>query len=109
MAKIQIDFIHYSTNEEAAEKWYERSKRINRENLYIIVYSDAPIKEIKRLENVKCKNKILISYSPVNEISWSTVIKQNCICGIDRTYLSQDILGFGYYEKHWDFVDFLNT
>ena len=34
--KVEIHFLHYHTEEEAATKWYRRAKRVNYDNLLII-------------------------------------------------------------------------
>ena len=34
--KVEIEFLHYYTEEEAAEKWYRRASRINRDDLLVI-------------------------------------------------------------------------
>ena len=52
--KIEIHLLHYYTEEEAAEKWYRRAKRINWDNLVIFgmeqnLCTDADIQEFDRL------------------------------------------------------------
>ncbi len=34
--KVEIHFLHYHTEEEAAEKWYRRAKRVNFNKLMIL-------------------------------------------------------------------------
>ena len=105
---IKIDFVHYKTETEAAEKWYERSKRINYDNLYIIFTGAGFTDEhFRMMEAVKCNNKVLISSIKEADISWAHTIKSTQKHGYN--YLFFNALGLRYYERKWNFVEFLNT
>lgn len=57
---IEIHFLHYTTFEEAIDKWNSRKKRINKKNM-IIKFSDqndCNFDLIKRFENLPFENKI---------------------------------------------------
>jgi len=107
---ITLNFNHYKTEKEAEEKWESRKARINRDNLYIILYKldGLTIEHAKKLENVTCSNKILLTATAIPEISWSFVIKPNNRQKYASSYLGSDILGIRWFEKKWDYVDFLN-
>ena len=52
--KVEIHFLHYHTEEEAAEKWYRRAKRINWDNLLVFgmeqnLCTDDNIREFDKL------------------------------------------------------------
>jgi len=36
LGDVEIHFLHYETEEEAAEKWYRRRQRVNYDNLYFV-------------------------------------------------------------------------
>ena len=108
--KIFLNFNHSKTKEEAEEKWEERKKRINFDNLYIILYKldGLTVEQAKKLESVKCNNKVLLTAQKVLEISWSYYIKPNMRQKYPSAYLGQDIFGLRWFEKKFDFVGFLN-
>ena len=73
---IKIEFVHYKTETEAAEKWYERSKRINYDNLYIIFTGAGFTDEhFRMMEAVQCNNKVLLSSIKETDISLAHTIK----------------------------------
>ena len=59
---IEIYFLHYKTNDEALEKWNERKKRINWNNIFIIQTDRDGFDEnsFKRFKNIKYP-KVLIT------------------------------------------------
>ena len=64
MNPVRIDFMHYSSFENAKEKWDERSKRINWDNIYVlstITYK----REIESISDNLIKNWNNISYKKV--------------------------------------------
>ncbi len=62
---VRLYFMHYETFEQAKEKWVERSKRVNFNNLFIVweyPTNDGPTKELaERFFNLKYENKVLIT------------------------------------------------
>lgn len=105
---LKILFVHYKSREEAELKWYERIKRINPNNLFLIMYdSEIELEHIKMVEQINCKNKVMFSGGKRNDISWSKQIKPTRKHGYN--YLFLDLFGRRYYEKKWDFVGFLNS
>lgn len=61
---IEIHFLHYSTKDEAADKWKRRSKRINW-NKIIFKFSQRDLctkEDILKFNNLKYKNKICFTY-----------------------------------------------
>lgn len=60
---IRIYFQHYESYESAKEKWYKRVKRINFDNLYIVmVQRDGCTEaEIEEFDELKYKHKIIFT------------------------------------------------
>ncbi len=108
---ITLNFNHDRIPEEASAKWNERKKRIVRDNLYIMMYKldGVTIEQLKRLENVPCKNKVVFSAKPLPEIPWSVYIKPVMTHKYPYNYLEKDMFGVRYLEKKFDFVKFFNT
>lgn len=112
MAKIKditLHFNHAKTEEEARYNWERRKQRINYDNLFIIMYDKGNITEsdIRRLEKINCKNKVVFSTKEYTDIKYVVTIKPtNRVNG--EAYLDEDWLGRRTFEKKWDFVKWLN-
>lgn len=61
--KVEIHFLHYYSENEAAEKWYRRSKRVNFDNLLIIGMEQnlCSVKDITAFDKLTFKNKIMFT------------------------------------------------
>ena len=107
---ITLFFNHDHDPELAREKWDDRKKRINRDNLYIILYylDGVTVEQLKLLERIPCKNKIVLTSIPLPEVKWSLYIDPIMSHEYATSYLEKDIFGLRYYEKKFDFVSFLN-
>lgn len=107
---ITIHFNHDEHEESAMQDWNRRKARINRNNLYIILYmlDGVTIEEVKLLEKCTCNNKVLLTSKPIPEISWSYHIEPVYRSQYPFSYLGKDILGLRTFEKKFDFVGFLN-
>lgn len=103
--------MHYKNIEEAKSKWDERKKRINRENLFVIMTNNDGCTESTLNEFKKIKyNKVFLNN------------KNNLEQGIDNTYIKgfekqdhvgdltvyMNILGKKYYDQ-FDYVNWLNA
>lgn len=108
---ITIYFNHDSVNEEAEAKWERRKVRINRDNMYIMLYNTdgITVEKLRRLEQVKCKNKVVFTPKPIPELDWSYYIKPNMSYKYPFAYLGKDVFGVRHIEKAFDFVGFLNS
>lgn len=108
---IMIHFNHDKYQENAKQKWKERKRRIVKDNLYIMLYKldGVTVEQLKRLESVTCKNKVVFSAVPLPDIPWSKCIRPNLRHQYPFSYLSKDIFGVRYIEKRFAFVSFLNS
>ena len=77
LGDVKIHFIHYRTFEEAAWKWEERKKRINRDNLFIIGTDKdgCTYETIRRFEQLPYKNKVIFTHIRYPEFSSAYYIK----------------------------------
>ena len=112
---ILIEFVHYISFEEAKAKWFERSKRVDYKNIYIIweVSKDCgPDEELwRRFKSLKYANKVLITGNnfPVSD---KDIYKMQLY---DQGYYYGKLLeykkGFQFYKRYlddFDYVSFLN-
>lgn len=108
---IQIHFRHYTTFDSAKEKWENRCKRINKDNLFILMElgSFTSEKYVKRFDSLPFENKAVITSKPFNNI---------------KSVIHIDIYGQGYklgmivdrlpgtiirYLDLFDYIHWLNT
>lgn len=68
--KVEIQFLHYHSETEAAEKWYRRSKRINWNNLIIIGMEQnmCTIQDIYNFDKLPYKQKFFFSTKSIPQI-----------------------------------------
>lgn len=106
---IEIIFNHYKTFEEAKEKWNERKKRINFENLYIMMpLGIMTADDLEILKTVKCKRKIVFSTKAIPGYDFIFPLKRY----EGKMHVGQiaglEIDGFRPFEKEFDYVAWLN-
>lgn len=65
--KVEIHFLHYYSEKEAAEKWYRRAKRVNFDNLLIVGMQQnlCTEKDIIDFDSLPFENKIMFSTLPL--------------------------------------------
>lgn len=67
---VMIYFQHYTSEEEAVRKWKERSKRINKDNMFVIMTERDGCKyeDLKNFDSLKIKNKVVFTHKPYPEL-----------------------------------------
>jgi len=107
---IEIYFMHYKDINEAREKWYERSKRINYDNIFIIMVDDnrCTKETIKQFEQLPYKNKVFLTNKRYKNCKTAYYIKgfENKEYIEDIT-MYKNIFGQKYYDN-FDYVSWLN-
>lgn len=104
--KITIHFLHYKSFGQAKKKWFERLKRMNREDIYVIFVKQekCTTEHILKFDKMKFSHKLLLSN--IDEPCDTNVIIQGFEdkdeLGVITDYKSYD--GSRYY----DFVDWKN-
>lgn len=74
---IYLYFQHYKSEDEAELKWYSRSKRINKDNLFIL-FSErdgCTYEDLIEFDKLPFKNKIVFTHKQYKEIKSSYYIK----------------------------------
>lgn len=109
---VVINFMHYKSFEEAKRKWFERSNRINFENLYVIIECRFKLDEAtaNMINDIKFKKRILTS--PINE----NLIDDVCILDIyDENYAPGKSLVYPHfyslrrYFYKMNYIKFFNS
>lgn len=109
-SEIIIHFIHYDSFDAARQKWLERGRRINRDNLYI-VFNTTENSYIDQFLKLKYKHKVMLTrceeHSPVPEhVVDMPVYRHSVASGIILSYKSP--CSFRRWLDDFDYVSFLN-
>ena len=104
---IKIWFTHYSSQEQALEKWNERAARLDYENLFILM-SDrdgCTYQDLADFDALPYKNKIVFTHVPYPEFRSAYYLK-----GWEREECVGECYQFvnGYSgKKHYDAFDYV--
>lgn len=118
---VRVNFVHYPSFAAGREKWNTRKKRIDPNNLYVIVCDIDDIYEkdyrrvgrlsaaqLERLERVPCANLALLTSHKDRTQPYAHYIKPDYGRPYPLVYMNRDALGLNGFERHFDFVGFLN-
>ncbi|MGN1420920.1 MAG: DUF1919 domain-containing protein [Eubacterium sp.] len=118
---IRINFVHYDDFETARQKWNERKKRIIKDNMYVIICDIDDIYEpdykkvgyisdddLSEFEKFKCNNRALLTRRHDRTQEYAQYIKPDYHRPFPLVYMNRDIIGLNGFERHFDFVSFLN-
>lgn len=110
LGEITIFFNHSNSCEEASADWYRRIKRINHDNLFLIMYEceDITEEDIRSLENIPCKGKLVLSNKKHPDIAYVKTMKPGKHL-YGNQCIDRDWFGFRTFEKHFDYVKWLNS
>lgn len=112
LADIRIFFMHYKSFDEAKQKWVERSKRIDKNNIFLMMTDKNVCTHDLMIEfdNLPYKNKVIFTHKPYPEIKSAVYIKGFESEG-EVGILSDWKPGFWKrrYLDDYDYVSFLNN
>lgn len=105
---IKIYFQHYKTEQNAKEKWNERTKRIDLNNLFILFTDrdNCTYQNLLDFDRLPLKNKIVFTHKPYPEIKSAVYIK-----GFEKEVSVGDCFRFKNKfsgKKIYDQFDYIN-
>ncbi len=109
--QISIHFTHYSNQEDAKKSWYTRSKRINFDNIFVILMERDGLtkKEIIELGKINVKGLVIFTAHEYLDIPYACFIskykKHGEVGNILRRSFWNDKKE---YEHYFDFVSWFN-
>ena len=109
---IKIYFMHYKNFEEASQKWHERAKRINWDNLIIVLAERAfPLSEaqVRTFNNLSFNKKVCFYYAPIK--GCGSVYAQRSMQKQGKKISTAYSGWFGkrnFMDDGFDFVRFIN-
>ena len=112
LGDVKIYFMHYKSFEEAKAKWEERSKRVDYDNIYIVMSEKEGFAQqlAEGFENLKYENKVLLTHRPMPQIKSSYYIRgfeDKEELGV-TTDFKNSFLQRRYIDD-FDYAEFLNT
>lgn len=109
LGDILLHFTHYSTIEEGIKAWENRKRRIDFDNLYIIISDiDLSRQDIEDLQNVPCKKIVVMT---ANDWGYKHCLYIPEYHGQERVgeLLGKTISGKWRFEQFFDFVEWVNS
>lgn len=112
---IVIHMVHYRSAEEAEVAWKRRAKRVNYNNLFLILVDrdGCDPETMREFDKLPYKHKAFLSYKENPEISCNVCIPDSEVC-VDNQKQVRDLCqyqskftGLRWLDK-WDYVRFLN-
>ena len=75
---IRINFVHYKSFDHAKQKWDERKKRINKDNLFVIFTEQEDCMEacIKEFDKLEYENKVVFTCHEYSDVKSSIFVKK---------------------------------
>ena len=110
---IEVNFVHYKSEEECIEKWNERKKRIVWDNIFVVatnqdgMYKDECMEKFDKLEY---ENKIMFVSKEYTNYPWAKLIHQfngRYQCKITTAFA--DMRGHRYYETAFDIAEWIKS
>ncbi len=109
LGDIVLHFTHYLTSEEGIAAWEKRKRRIDYDNLYVIISDiDLSRKDIEELRDVKCR-KLVVMTSREYDMDYCLYLPE--FKGREHVgeLLGKTLSGKWKFEKYFDFVDWVNS
>lgn len=111
LGDVEIRFNHYKTFGEAVEKWNQRKKRIDWDNLFFFAIDgdNCTYDSLRRFDSLPYKNKVIFTHKPYPEFSSAFYLP-----GFEQDGQVHHITDFkknGLIRRHmdrFDYVSFLN-
>ena len=106
---IILHFSHYNSSEEGIAAWEKRKRRIDIDNLYVIISDiDLSSKDIEELQSAKVKKIVVMTSKDYN---YDYCLYIPAFRGMDHVgdLLGKTISGKWKFERYFDFVGWINS
>lgn len=111
LGDITIHFTHYHTEEEAAQKWAERSARIDRDNLFVFLEERDGLtrEDMLRLGQIHARGLVIFTANAYPDIPYALQIPKYASDGEVGNVLAKSYWNDSReYEHYFDFVKWFN-
>lgn len=104
---LTIHFMHYHSEQEAANKWVERTKRINLDNLFVMMTDrdGCTYQDLQEFDRLPFANKVVFTHKPYPELKSAFYIE-----GFENQTQVGDLFEFSGWDgkKYYDQLDYVN-
>lgn len=110
---IEVNFVHYKTEEECIEKWKSRADRIVWDNIFIIATNHDGMNTEKcmgQFDELPYKNKIMFVSKEYPQYEWAVLIRQfknRFQCRVTTSFANMK--GQRYYETAFDLAKWIKN
>ena len=75
---MEIQFLHYHTEEEAAEKWYRRAQRVNMDDLIVIGMDQnlCTVQDIEDFDKLPFERKLMFSTHNLPQLKSNVCVRE---------------------------------
>lgn len=111
LGDITLHFTHYHSEEEATQKWLERSARISRDNLFIFLEERDGLtrEDILRLGSIHARGLVVFTANAYPDVPYALQIQKYASGGEIGNILKKSYWDDSReYEKYFDFVRWFN-
>lgn len=110
LGDLTLHFMHYHSKQEATEKWQERSKRIDFDNLFIMLTErdGCTYQNLQDFDRLPFDNKVVFTHKPYPEIASAFYIKGFENQGeVGDLFEYEGLSGKRYYDQ-FDYITWFN-
>jgi len=109
-SEVKIFFLHYKSKEEAEVKWNERKRRINYENIFLIMSDRDGITydDMIKFGKIPCKRKIIFTYKDYKELPYTFKLDEDKNKQVVGHYQMKRWNGFCEFEMKFNFAKWIN-
>ena len=111
LGDITLYFTHYHSEQHAAEKWHERAKRLDRDNLFVLLLERDGLTEaqIRSLADLPVRGLVVFTANDYPDIPYALHVPRLVVNGeVEKTLQLSPLTGLRGYEASFDFVKWFN-
>lgn len=111
LGDITIHFTHYHSEAEAAAKWHERSARLDRDNLFVVLMERDGLtpEEIRALKDLPVRGLPVFTANDYPDVPYALQIPLVDGDGqVGNLLATSPLTGLRGYERYFDFVKWFN-
>lgn len=106
---IKIHFLHYKSFQEAIMKWKDRCKRIDQDNIGVILSNwNGNVNILNRFERLPFSHKVVLTDKPYPVYPHSYYIKGYKLNSGRNIWATKTVFGKRYIDQ-FDYVSFINS
>lgn len=108
---VTLYFMHYHSFDEAREKWNERKKRVNYDNLFFMMAEKdgCTAEMVRQFDSLSYKNKVIFTANEYPNCASAVCVAPDAKNGEAPIMTDYVSLTHRIYDKYFDYVGWLNS